>query len=148
MPYTLTLATPDTRDLVVTALRTAADQRTRVARGAARKVAEAKAARRDVRSQAVKVTDLLAEADVLAELAADLEQQPALPLVVADTTASGEDPAPASAEDPAGDGLSAAAHRAAALAGLEDALPDPDDPTLDTGATAEDEPDDAEEVTL
>lgn len=161
MTYLLSIATPEGRDLVVTALRQASDQRTRVARGAARKVAEAKAAKRDVRSQAVKVTDLLAEADVLAELATELERTEEL--VILHTSGPGvtaipipEPPTRGAAgalplddeEDPEDDGLSAAAHRAAELAGLEDTVIDPDDPTLDTGATAEDDEDEPAEVNL
>lgn len=156
MPYTVSLATVEDRDLVVTALRSAADQRTRVARGAARKVAEAKALKRDVRSQAVKVTDLLAEADVLAELAIELEAATDVPVVrpVADLGGIvGEEELAALREQLTGepaapvedDGTSPQAQALAAAAGLEDAIIEDG---VDTGATAEDEPagDDVEEV--
>lgn len=85
MTYTLAIATEATRDLVVEALKTAAEQRSRVARGASSKVAEAKAAGKDVRSQAVKVIGVLAEADELYQLAARLEAAEDL-LVIAQAT--------------------------------------------------------------
>lgn len=72
MPYTISLATDATRTLVADALDAAGDQRTRVALKAARQVAEDKARSKDVRSQAVKVTALLAEADELKTIAAEL----------------------------------------------------------------------------
>lgn len=157
MPYIVSLATAEDRDLVVTALRSAADQRTRVARGAARKVAELKAAKRDVRSQAVKVTDLLAEADVLAELANELEaatnvlvvrpaptdeELDALRAQLAGDNTAVVVPDGEPAED---DGTSPAAQALAAAAGLTDAIVEDG---VDTGATTEDEPDgdDVEEV--
>lgn len=153
MPYIVSLATAEDRDLVVAALRSAADQRTRVARGAARKVAEAKAAKRDVRSQAVKVTDLLAEADVLAELANELEAATDVAVVRPVPTEAELD---ALREQLAGDntavvipteddGTSPEAQALAAAAGLEDAIIEDG---VDTGATAEDEPegDDVAEV--
>lgn len=145
MPYVIRLATTEDRDLVVAALRSAADQRTRVARGAARKVAEAKALKRDVRSQAVKVTDLLAEADVLAELANDLERATELPVVTPATPEELEAMREQLAGDAAAvviptedDGTSPQAQALAAAAGLEDAIVEDG---VDTGATAEDEPD-------
>lgn len=73
MPYTLTVATPEDRDLVVAALRGAANQRLRVARTAGGEVAREKRQGADVRSAAVRVTMLLAEADALETIAADLE---------------------------------------------------------------------------
>lgn len=158
MPYTLRLATPATRDLVVEALKGAADQRTRVALGAARKVAEAKAAGSDVRSRAVKVTALLAEAGDLSALATELANAPEVPIVATYPTPvvitreqAGEALDVAPAEEPdeeEGTGLSARAEALAALAGLTDAIVDPDAPDVDTHAIAEDEPadDDVAEV--
>ena len=155
MPYTLTIATPATRALVVEALRGAADQRTRVAKGAARKVAGARAEGRDVRSQAVKVTALLAEADELSELAAELEA--AAEVVVLSVAQDGalevipipepvepllEDPD--EDEDPDDDGLSPAAHAAAERAGLTAVAVDEDAPDVDTGADPEDDPADTD----
>lgn len=161
MTYVLRLATDEDRALVVTALRTGADQRTRVALGASRKVAEAKRAGTDVRSQAVKVTNLLAEADVLATLASELEAAEALPVLsqVTDLDAGvtvladlGEGPVVETTTDgkvttvPAGDGTSKAAQALAAAAGLKDAIILEDG--VDTGAIAEDDPDgdDVEDV--
>ena len=152
MPYVLTIATPEARDLIVASLRAAADQRTRVARSAAGRVADEKRAGRDVRSSAVKVTALLAEADQLANVADELAALKELAVLSTSPAGVTAVPIPEPAAEPvpedAGDddGLSAEAHRLAELACLEDALVDPDDPTLDTGATAEDEPDEAEEV--
>ena len=163
MPYVIRLATDEDRALVVTALRTGADQRTRVALGASRKVAEAKRAGTDVRSQAVKVTNLLAEADVLATLATELEAAEALPVLSQVTDldamraalagkASGVDVSAAIDEQQAAnpseadDGTSPAAKALAAAAGLKDAIILEDG--VDTGAIAEDDPDgdDVEEV--
>ena len=176
MPYVLRLATPDTRDLVVEALRSAASQRTRVATRAAREVAKAKADRRDVRSQAVKVTALLAEAAELGELADELADATEVAVMSVDqagkiTTAPIPDPtAPARTprevaeaalegrdaeedtppEDGAeeDDGTSLEAQRLAQLAGLTDAVVDPDAPDVDTGSIREDEPTTVEEVDL
>lgn len=150
--YTLRLATEETRDLVVSALRSAADQRTRVARTAAGRVAEKKRTGKDVRSASVKVTTLLAEADSLAVLADDLAAADALP-VVADTPVldvaaikeklSGVTPETLAAAE--GDGTSPRAQALAAAAGLTDAILEED---VDTGAIVEDEPDQIEEVAL
>lgn len=177
MPYVLRLATPDTRDLVVEALRSAASQRTRVATRAAREVAKAKADRRDVRSQAVKVTALLAEAAELGELADELAAATEVAVMsvdqagkittvpIPDPTApartprevaeaalegldnEGEDTPP---EDGAeeDDGTSLEAQRLAQLAGLTEAVVDPDAPDVDTGSIGEDEPTTVEEVDL
>lgn len=147
MTYTLTIATGEGRDLVVEALRAAARQRTTVARKAAGKVAESKRAGRDVRSSAVKVTGLLAEADVLEELADELAQVEALailtPAPMVEVTEGGvTTTVPAPRTD---DGTSAAAQALAQLAGLTPHDPDaPEDPL--TGATPEDEPTTVEEV--
>jgi len=159
MSYTLSIATRETRDLVVESLRAAADQRTRVARGAARQVAAAKAGGTDVRSRSVKVTALLAEAGDLAELADQLEAAEDL-VIVSTTTATapvttvaiGRQTAvtklPGAPEAPAGtvdDGTSPAAQALAELAGLTPADPDAvEDPV--TGALPEDEPAQPEEV--
>lgn len=162
MPYVLTIATPEGRDLVVAALRTAADQRTRVARSAAGKVAEQKRAGRDVRSSAVKVTTLLAEADVLVELAAELETLEELAIAIvtpAPQLAAVPIPDPTrepTAEElaalreqltgdpaPVDDGTSPQAQALAAAAGLEDAIVEDG---VDTGAIAEDDVDEPEDV--
>lgn len=165
MTYVLALATEATRDLVVAALTTAGEQRTRVALKAAAAVAELAKARKDVRSRAVKVTALLADAAELGDLAATLKAAtplvehrgpaPDLPTpapVDVDslrTLLTGEEP---TAEDPDvppdpddDDGTSPEAQRLAALAGLEPAVEDPL-----TGSIPEDEPTDAElgDVTL
>lgn len=170
--YRLTLATEATRDLVVEALRAEASRRSRVATKASLTVAEDKLAKRDVRSAAVRVTGLLAEAAQLGQLADELAAAEALPIVdrvpplavakpelEVDLTKL-DDPTPLDVaaamlgvdagtgepvleEDPDDDGLSPAAHAIAELAGLDDALLDEDDPTLDTGATAEDDEPDA-----
>lgn len=173
--YRLTLATEATRDLVVTALRAAADVRTRVAVKASLTVAEDKLAKRDVRSAAVRVTGLLAEAAQLGALADELATAEAIPVVTVGTIPDEDldklvdltrldDPTPLDVaagaigldaatgepiveDDPDDDGLSAAAHAAAELAGLEEVLTDEEDPTLDTGATVEDDEPDAADTT-
>jgi hypothetical protein len=159
--YTVTIATEATRDLVVEALRAAAEQRTRVARGAARTVAATKAAdpRADVRSRSVKVTALLAEAgdlDALATEVAALES-----LVVMHVDAHGRIEVEGSLRDvvevteggvtttvPApdvDDGTSEEAQALAELAGLKPSDPDAvEDPV--TGALPEDEPTEPVEV--
>lgn len=149
MTYVLRLADDDTRALVVASLRAAADQRTRVARGAAGKVAEDKRAGRDVRAQAVKVTVLLAEADTLARVADQLAAAEDLPIVehtVTDTLeALAGVPDALAALEAGDDGTSAAAQHLAALAGLTPADPDAvEDP--ETGALPEDNPTTVEEV--
>lgn len=148
MSYTVTIATTATRDLVVEALRSAADQRTRVARQAARTVADAKAAGTDVRSRSVKVTGILAEAGELAALADEVEALPDLvivsttPAVVEVTEGGITTTVAAPAVD---DGTSPAAQALAELAGLQPYDPDaPEDPL--SGATPEDEPTDVAEV--
>lgn len=160
MTYVLRLATEETRDLVVTSLRAAADQRTRVARGAAGQVAEERRAGRDVRTKAVKVTALLAEADTLAKVADELATAEAVHVVERAITPPGafpgdpavdltrlEDPTPldVAATSLGDDGTSAAAQRIAALAGLTPADPDAVEDPL-TGALPEDTPTTAEEV--
>jgi hypothetical protein len=166
MTYTLRLATEATRDLVVEALRAEASKRTRVASKASLSVAEDRLAKRDVRSASVRVTALLAEAAQLGALADELALAEALPVmsaavVEASRAPSGtipadggvdlsklDDPTPLDVAAgmlgvwPDDDGLSEAAHRAAELAGLEDAFVDPDGEDVETGATAEDEPGD------
>lgn len=158
MTYTLRIATAETRDLVVAALRTGADQRTRVAKGAARQVAEAKRGGADVRSRAVKVTALLAEADELTTLAAELETAEDLvivggiPVNLDDAVAPGvvevRDDAGAvlaTVTLPGDDGTSAAAQAIADLAGLTPHDPDAVEDPL-TGALPEDAPITPEEV--
>lgn len=152
MPYVLKIATEAARDLVVASLKGAADQRTRVARQAAGKVAEAKRANpsKDVRSASVRVTSLLGEADTLERLAAELAAAPHVPIVEAAPEA--EDPLAALGAVPealeelaADDGTSAEAQHLAELAGLTPADPDAvEDPI--THALPEDEPAEAEEV--
>lgn len=151
MPYLVQLASPETRDLVVGCLRAAADQRARVARKASSEVAIDKRAGKDVRSSAVKVTTLLAEADDLANLADQLAAAEELPIVSHVRTlpsvvdAATGSPVPAVAET--GDGTSPEAQAIAELAGLTPADPDAvEDPV--TGALPEDEPTDVEDVTL
>lgn len=153
MSYTLSIATAETRDLVVDALRAAADQRTRVARGAARNVSVAKAAGKDVRSQAVKVTALLAEAGDLAELAEELAATTDLVIVATAPAVTKTDQAIAVAGEVLGvtmdptddDGTSAAAQAIADLAGLTPSDPDAvEDPV--TGALPEDAPTEPVEV--
>lgn len=155
--YSLRLATEATRDLVVDALRAEADKRTRVAQGAAQHVASDRRSGKDVRSASVRVTALLAEAGELADLADELAAHVGtLPVISPDPPAlmTAEElatnlgvPLAEVLPDPdSDDGLSEAAHRAAELAGLEDAFVDPDGEDVETGATAEDEPDVAVEV--
>lgn len=160
MPYVLTIATPETRDLVVDSLRRAADQRTRVARQAAGKVAADKRTGRDVRSAAVRVTALLAEADELVDVAEQLAALEELAIVTTAPTLTAvpipepgvdltplEDPTPldvaAMAVGQTDDGTSPEAQALAAAAGLEDAIVEDG---VDTGAIAEDEAGEPEEV--
>jgi hypothetical protein len=149
MPYVVTLATQETRDLVVGCLRAAADQRARVARKASSEVAIEKRAGKDVRSSAVKVTTLLAEADDLANLADQLAAAPELPIVsvVRPTVIDAATGAPAVVGAGEDDGTSPAAQAAAELAGLTPADPDAVEDPL-TGALPEDEPATVEDVTL
>lgn len=136
MSYTLTIATREDRDLIVAALRQASNQRTRVARQASGKVAADKRAGKDVRSASVKVTALLAEADVLEGLADELAATRDVPVVTAT-------PVPATLTDDAvatslgDDGTSVAAQAIAELAGLTPADPDAVEDPL-TGALPED----------
>lgn len=81
MTYTLSLLTAASRDLVVEALRAEADKRTRVAQGAALALAPDRAARKDVRAASVRVTDLLAEAGTLDQLATELAAAQDVPLI-------------------------------------------------------------------
>ena len=167
MSYTLAIATDATRDLVVDALKGAADQRTRVASAAALTVANNKLEGRDVRSASVKVTSLLAQAAQLGQLATELAAQEAVAVVhrfphpvtitkaeagvaltpleehAIEVNADGTtDDLDEALIDTLDDGLSDAAHAAAELAGLTNApLLDEEDPTLDTGATREDDDD-------
>lgn len=152
MPYLVQLASRETRDLVVGCLRAAADQRARVARKASSEVAIDKRAGKDVRSSAVKVTTLLAEADDLANLADQLAAAEELPIVsvvrpgvVDAATGSPVTVVPAAGDD--GDGTSPEAQAIAELAGLTPADPDAVEDPL-TGALPEDEPTDVEDVTL
>lgn len=148
MTYRLTILTDYDRDLVVESLRSSADQRVRVARKASTSVADDKRAGKDVRSAAVKLTALLAEADVLEGLATELAAAPEVnlladvPLVVAGAAiAAGErlevQGIPIDPADIVDDGTSKAAQELAALAGLEAAII-VEDPL--TGALPEDEP--------
>lgn len=132
MTYTLTIPTGEDRDLVVTALRTVADQRTRVARRAATEVITERGTGKDARGGAVKVTALLHEANqlvILADALADAADEtpakpvkaPAKPRRARKTAASTPPP---SADE--GDGTSREAQRLAELAGLEPADPDAD----------------------
>lgn len=91
MPYTVTLATAEDRDLVVGCLRSAADQRTNVARKAAAEVARDRAAKVEHRTSAVKVAMLLAQSDALVNLADELAAAPELPVLraVGDATPVG-----------------------------------------------------------
>lgn len=151
--YALRIATDETRELVVDALRSAADQRTRVARAAAGKVADEKRAGKDVRSSAVRVTTLLAEADQLATIADELAAAEALPVLApvteeqlaeARAQLAGDATATVVPDPPEDDGTSPEAQALAAAAGLTDAIVEDG---VDTGATAEDEPDgDVEDV--
>lgn len=153
MPYVVQLATKETRDLVVGCLRAAADQRARVARKASAEVAVEKRAGKDVRSSAVKVTTLLAEADDLANLADQLAAAPELPIVTSTRApvvdaATGAPAALAVVGAPEDDdGTSPEAQALAELAGLTPADPDAVEDPL-TGALPEDEPTDVEDVTL
>lgn len=151
MSYTLTIATDADRTLVVEAIRAAAEQRTRVARGAAGNVQLAKAAGQDVRAKAVRVTLLLAEADRLSKLATELEDAPLITVVTpTSNTAASNDSGTTVAVTEGGmttvvaapavdDGTSSAAQALAELAGLRAADPDAVEDPL-TGAVPEDEP--------
>lgn len=165
MTYTLRLLTAESRDLVVEALRSAAGQRAKVAQAAALELAPDRAARKDVRAASVRVTDLLAEAGRLNQLADELATADDVPLITGpppslavdqpahavtltgleDAIARGDNQQAAdelaALTDAVDDGLSDAAHAAAQLAGLEEARLDEDDPTLETGALAEDDVD-------
>lgn len=151
MPYVVQLATQETRDLVVGCLRAASDQRARVARKASSEVAAEKRAGKDVRSSAVKVTALLAEADELAQLADQIANAPELPVItqtrppIVDAATGAALPTVVGATGD--DGTSPEAQALAELAGLTPADPDAvEDPV--TGALPEDEPTDVEDVTL
>lgn len=165
MTYTLHLATPETRDLVVEALRSAASQRTRVAQRAAVEVAADKAARQDVRTRSVRLVELLAAAGQLEALADELETAQAVPVLaerapwdVFDVARAEHEVRLDGLEDPTpldvaaggdGTGLSAEAQHVAELAGLKPYDPDaPEAP--DTGAIPEDvpAPDDVADVAL
>ena len=172
MSYTLRILTEDSRDLVVEALRAEAAKRTRVAQGAALALAEDRAARKDVRAASVRITDLLAEAGRLDQLADELAAAEDVPVVTAadilgahanasltpleehivEATAAGDldDVDTALAGELGDDGLSAAAHAAMAQADqfAEAYLSDPDGDDVDTHAIGEDEPadDEVEEV--
>lgn len=154
MPYVVHIATKETRDLVVGALRAASDQRARVARKASSEVAADKRAGKDVRSSAVKVTTLLAEADELAQLADQIATAEQLPIVTTQTRAPIVDaatgatlPVVVGATGETDDGTSPEAQALAELAGLTPADPDAVEDPL-TGALPEDEPTDVEDVTL
>ena len=153
MPFLVQLASPETRDLVVACLRAAADQRARVARKASANFALEKRAGKDVRSSAVKVTTLLAEADDLANLADQLAAAEELPIVTTTDRPTIVDAATGvaliarPAGGGAGDGTSPEAQALAELAGLTPADPDAVEDSV-TGALPEDEPTDVEDVTL
>ena len=168
MTYTLRILTEDARDLVVAAMRAEAAKRTRVAQGAALALAEERALKRDVRSSAVKVADLLAEAGRLDQLADELANTPDVPvvsgpvppmavtdpanavvltdleehLVEAAATGTDLDAVDSALADEAGDGLSDAAHAAMRRAEqfAEEHL-DPDGADVVTNALVEDDPD-------
>lgn len=158
MPYTLTVANEERRDVVVDALRTAAERRTKVATMAAGNLAEDKAAGKikDARGPAVRVAMLLAEANYLTtaadELAAAKEGAGLLvagPSIAAPAVVEappGVDPAVlAAAMAAAGDdGTSPEAQRIAALAGLQPSGPDDEDPL--TGELPEDRIDEVADV--
>jgi len=171
MSYTLRILTEDSRDLVVEALRAEAAKRTRVAQGAALALAEDRAARKDVRAASVRITDLLAEAGRLDQLADELAAAEDVPVVnmppdpalrsatltpleehIVEATADGDldDVDTALAGELGDDGLSDAAHAAMAQADefAERYLADPDGADVDTHAIGEDEPadDEVEEV--
>lgn len=153
MPYVVQLATQETRDLVVACLRTAADQRARVARKASAEVAAEKRAGKDVRSSAVKVTTLLAEADDLSNLADQLAAAQDLPVVtsvrppVVDAGTGAPEALTVVGAPSDDDGTSPEAQAVAELAGLTPADPDAVEDPL-TGALPEDEPATVEDVTL
>lgn len=134
--YHIVLVNVDDRDLVVEALRGAADQRQRVATKAAAEVLDEKRANgKDPRTASVRIVTMLAEAANLTVYADGLEaanitparQEPGMVPPPTDTPEQG-----AQALDPTAaaeravvvhvgaDGLSEAAHRLADLAGLED----------------------------
>lgn len=155
MPYTLSIATPEARDLVVAALREAADKRSRVARTAGRGLAIEKRGGKDVRSGAVRVAMILGEAGDLEALAEELASAANLPILERLTNATIAIPDPADEADPltpadlgqlAGDdGTSLEAQALAALAGLSPSDPDAVEDPL-TNALPEDEPTKPEEI--
>lgn len=151
MPYVVSIATPEARDLVVAALRAAGEQRTRVARTASGQVATDKRAGKDVRPAAVRVVALLSEADTLESLAAELEAAEEVAVLSVDahgalTTVPIPDPEdPPMPDQQRDDGTSPAAQALADLAGLTGYDPDEAEHPI-TGATSEDEPTTVEEV--
>lgn len=158
MPYVVRIATPEDRDLVVTALRASAEQRVRVARKAGGKVAADKRAGKEVRAAAVRVAMLLAEADTLEQTATDLEAATEVAVLSVDQAGRIETtPIPdPTADTPPGDvdtdtdvdddGTSPQAQHLAELAGLKPTDPDAEDPI--THALPEDEPDTVEDIDL
>jgi hypothetical protein len=171
MPYVLTIATPATRTLVVEAMRARADTLARAATRASADLELERAAGKDVRSRAVKLVTMLAQARDLENLAGELEALEELALVEASAagvtavpipepvplTVGADEPGAITAVEAAAlleerrlelvpppaddDGLSAAAHALADAAGLE--------PTVledDLGALPEDEPTDVVDV--
>lgn len=160
MTYTLTLDTDEERDLAVSALRSEADRRTRVAEQLAGRVKADKRARQDVRPDAVKVTLLLGDAAdlrAMADLLAEAEPTGVIAGPVVAPPITGPEAPPVDQPLPGvdvgadgDDGTSEEAQRLAELAGLTADDPDvrvydPDEPEdPETGATSEDEPTDAE----
>lgn len=156
MTYTITIADASARDLVVDALRRGADARTRAAERIAGEVRIEKAAGKDVRSSAVKVTVLLGEAAELRATAEVLAHAAEVPIIGTPPTgphvvvaATGQpiepdEPLPG-VGGPEDDGTSPEAQALAALAGLTPYDPDePEDPI--TGAISEDDPTVVEDV--
>lgn len=143
MPFLLTLATDDDRRVVVDSLRSASDQRTRVARRLAADVSADKRAGKDARSAAMKVAGLLDEANTLAQAADQLAGATNLLMIEHTTPPNSEQPSVHVTtenpdDDPDDDGTSPAAQAVADLAGLTDnpeADPDAED---EHGASAED----------
>lgn len=131
--------------LVVEALRAEADRRTRAALGAAVALEQQRTGtgKRDVRAQAVRLVTFLAgagqlsaEADRFERLAAMTPQQLAAEAQRDTIAAVLTSPAPVPGdtvvyEQVPDDGLSADAHRIAALAGLEDAVIPGDAPAVE-----------------
>jgi hypothetical protein len=154
MSYTLTITTPAERDLVVEVIRAAAAQRIRVATKAAGLVKADKAAKRDVRASSVRVAMVLAEADTLTELADELAAMAdGIPVLITGPTAAEQVVAAVQSgmvtipfPEPPDDGTSEEAQRIAALAGLEPAGPDDEDPL--TNALPEDSIDALAEIDL